>query len=251
MKYKNNIFFLFQNFLLLNILIASSYCSNYISMKINNLVNEQVNKIDDNLFSVEEFINHKIKNTLYSKISIGEPSQEIIILIDSEEYSYYLFKDICLLDSFFDENKSSTFQYNNNGKTFFYNGYGKTIYINETIILKSDINENKEIKLNNFPIMFMKDPKNDDFFNQRKSIKDITGKTCMTIGFRHIANFQDKISKNFLTTLKEFDVIDDYILFIEYDKEGNEEYLILGGYPEEIFKEKKKYELKKSKSNSY
>ena len=73
----------------------------------------------------------------------------------------------------------------------------------------------------------------------------------MTNGFRHIANFQDKISKNFLTTLKEFDVMDDYILFIEYDKEGNEEYLILGGYPEEIFKEKKKYELKKSKSNSY
>ena len=248
MKYKNNIFFLFQKFLLLNILIASSYCSNYISMKIKNLVNEQVNNIDDNLFSVEEFINQKIKNALYSKINIGEPSQEIIILIDSEEYSYYLFKDICLLDSFFDENKSTTFQYNNNGKTFFYNGYGKTIYINETIILKNDINENKEIKLNNFPIMFMKDPKNDDFFNQRKSIKDITGKTCMTIGFRHIANFQDKISKNFLTTLKEFDVIDDYILFIEYDKEGNEEYLILGGYPEEIFKEKKKYELKNQKA---
>ena len=50
-------------------------------------------------------------------------------------------------------------------------------------------------------------------------------------------------------TLKEFDVIDDYILlFIEYYKDGNEEYLILGGYPEEIFKEKKKYELKNQKT---
>ena len=135
MKYKNNIIFLFQNFLLFNILIAS-YCSNYISMKIINLINEQVNKIDDNLFSIEEFINLKLKNTLYSKISIGEPSQEIIILIDSEEYSYFLFKDICLIDSFFDENKSITFKYNNNERTFYYNGYGKAIYINETIILK-------------------------------------------------------------------------------------------------------------------
>ena len=79
-------------------------------------------------------------------------------------------------------------------------------------------------------------------------IKDITGKTCMTIGFRHIANFQDKISKNFLMVLKEFDVIDDYILFIEYDKKGNEQYLILGGYPEEIFKGNKKYELKNQKA---
>ena len=169
MKIKKNIFFLFQNFLLFNIL-TTSYCSNYISMKIKNLINEQANKIDDNLFSVEEFINQNINNIIYSKISIGEPSQEIIILIDSEEYSYFLFKDICILDSYFDENKSTTFQYNNNENTFFYNGYGKTIYINETIILKSDINENKEIKLNNFPIMFMKDPKNDEFFNQRNSI---------------------------------------------------------------------------------
>ena len=247
MKIKKNIFFLFQNFLLFNIL-TTSYCSNYISMKIKNLINEQANKIDDNLFSVEEFINQNINNIIYSKISIGEPSQEIIILIDSEEYSYFLFKDICILDSYFDENKSTTFQYNNNENTFFYNGYGKTIYINETIILKSDINENKEIKLNNFPIMFMKDPKNDEFFNQRKSIKDITGKTCMTIGFRHIANFHDKISKNFLMVLKEFDAIDDYILFIEYDKKGNEEYLILGGYPDEIFKGNKKYELKNQKA---
>jgi len=161
-------------------------------MKINNLINERLNKIYDNLFSVEQFIIQKIKNTLYSKISIGETSQEIIISTDSEEYIYFLFKDICLLDSFFDENKSSTFHYNNNGKT---------IYINETIILKNDINENKEIKLNNFPIMFIKEPKNDDFFNQRNSIKDITGKACMIIGFRHIANFQDKIPKNFLMTL--------------------------------------------------
>ena len=247
MKSKNNFCFLFQNLLLINFL-TTSYCSNYISMKIINLINEQANKIDDNLFSVEEFINQNINNIIYSKISIGEPSQEIIILIDSEEYSYFLFKDICLLDSFFDESKSITFQYNNNENTFYYNGYGKAIYINETIILKNDINENKEIKLNNFPIMFMKDPKNDEFFNQRNSIKDITGKTCMTIGFRHIANFQDKISKNFLMVLKKFDVIDDYILFIEYDKKGNEQHLILGGYPEEIFKGNKKYELKNQKA---
>ncbi len=48
--------------------------------------------------------------------------------------------------------------------------------------------------------------------------------------------------------LKEFDVIDDFILFIEYDKKGNEQYLILGGYSKEIFKGNKKYELKNQKA---
>ena len=111
------------------------------------------------------------------------------------------------------------------------------------------LNENnKEIKIKKFPIMFMKDPKNDEFFIKRNSIKDITGKTCATIGFRYIGNFHDKISKNFLLVLKDLDIIDDYILFLEYDKNGNEDYLILGGYPEELFKNKKMYMLENQRT---
>ena len=82
--------------------------------------------------------------------------------------------------------------------------------------------------------MFMKDPKNDEFFLSRNSLSDITGKTCATIGFRFISNYQDLISKNFLLVLKDKNIIDDYTVFIEYDKNGNEKNIIFGGYVEEI-----------------
>ena len=150
--------------------------------------------------------------------------------INTEEYSYYIYKDTCVLNSFYDENKSSTYSPNNEFH-FFYNGYGKTIYINESISFANK-------RINNFPIMFMKDPKNDDFFNQRYSINDITEKTCATIGLRFIKNYNDKISKNFISILNDLDIIDDYIIFFDYDESGNEKFLLLGEYPEMVFKNK-------------
>ena len=84
--------------------------------------------------------------------------------------------------------------------------------------------------------MFMKDPKNDEFFNERFSISDITEKTCATIGLRFIKTYGDKISKNFLSVLNDLDIINDNIMFIEYDKTGKEKYLLLGEYPDIAYK---------------
>ena len=84
--------------------------------------------------------------------------------------------------------------------------------------------------------MFMKDPKNDEFFNERFSISDITEKTCATIGLRFIKTYGDKISKNFLSVLNDLDIINDNIMFIEYDKTGKEKYLLLGEYPDIVYK---------------
>ena len=84
--------------------------------------------------------------------------------------------------------------------------------------------------------MFMKDPKNDEFFNERFSISDITEKTCATIGLRFIKTYGDKISKNFLSVLNDLDIINDKIMFIEYDKTGKEKYLLLGEYPDIVYK---------------
>ena len=184
--------------------------------------------INDDNFTYENFIELMLDNILYTKIKIGEPKQEIFALINAEEYSYYIYKDICKLDSNYEENKSITYNPNDEYQ-FFYNGYGKTIYINESISFKE-----KEIK--NFPIMLMKDPKNDEYFNKRNSINDITGKTCVTIGLRFTKNYNDKISKNFISTLYDLDVIDNYVIFIEYDRMGKEKFLLLGEYPEMLFK---------------
>ena len=229
--------------------ISLIYSLNYISMDIINYSNEQIKKISDDSFSFYDFINNVVGNSIYTKIKLGEPPQEIKTWINSEEYSYFLFKDTCILDSQFNENKSTTFEPNYN-KTFYYNGYGETIYVNETITLIKDINSNnnKEIKIDKFPIMFMKDPANDAFFIQRFSKDDITGKTCATIGFRYISNYHDDISKNFLLVLKNLDIIDNYNVFIEYDKNCDEQYLFLGGYPNEIFKDKIKYKIENQRT---
>ena len=225
------IYFLFQIFLsLIN-------CSNYISMKLRNYNNELIQAIPDNYFTYEHFINITIKNSIFTSIKIGNPSQEVKTWIDSDEFSYFLYKDICTLDSYYNEKSSLTFEPNYNN-TFLYNGYGQTIYINENLILNNDINENKNIKLPKFPLMFMKDPKNDKMFNYIHSIDDITNKTCATIGLKNMVNNNDKNIKNFIVTLKEKDIIDDYTIFIEYDNNSNEDYLIIGGYPEEIYNDK-------------
>ena len=224
---------LFQNCILL------VNCSNYISMKLKNYNNEYIKTIPDNNFTFEHFINNTINNLIYTSIKIGTPSQTIKTWINSDELSYFLYKDICILDSYFNENISTSFE-TNESKTFYYNGYGTATYINETIILENNINEteSKEIKINKFPIMFMKDPKNDKMFKNMHSIDEITGKTCATIGFKYIGNYNDNNSKDFTITLKAREIIDDYTVFIEFDENGNEKYLILGGYPEEIFENK-------------
>ena len=153
-------FFVFINY------ISLIYSSNYISMNIISYNSEKINDIQDNSFTPQDFLNTKITTPLYTKIKIGDSPQELITWINSEEYSYFIFKDTCIIDSDYNENKSKTFEPNFD-KIFYYNGYGETIYINETIILNNDINNeknNKEIKIEKFPIMFMKDQKMMNFF---------------------------------------------------------------------------------------
>ena len=143
-----------------------------------------------------------LKNSIYTTIKIGNPNQYVKTWIDSDEYSYFLYKDTCILDSYYNENDSLSYEPNET-KTYFYKGYGEAFYINETFTLENNINENNnEIIIKKFPILFMKDPRNDKRFNDMHSIEEITNKTCATIGFRYMANFNDKDSKDFIITLK-------------------------------------------------
>jgi hypothetical protein len=207
-------------------------------MKLHNYNKELISKIPENSFNIEHFVNLTINNLIYTTIKVGNPKQEIKTWIDSDEYSYFLFKDTCTLDSYYNENISLTFE-PNESTTFFYHGYGQTIYINEAITLNNDINENKkEIEIQKMPIMFMKDPKNDKMFNTINPVPEITNKTCATIGFCFLGKLNDKTSKNFMLTLKEKEIIDEYTIFIDYDNNADENYLIIGGYPENTFSNK-------------
>ena len=225
-------------FLFLQVYISFIYCSNYISMKLSNYNNEIIKKIPDVSFNYQYFINNTIENYIYTTISIGNPIQYVKTWIDTDEFSYFLYKDTCILESFYYEDNSITYK-PDTSKTYSYKGYGEAIFINESFIFKNSVDNNdKEIKLNQFPILFMPDPKNDKRFNDMHSPEEITNKTCATIGFRYISNYNDKTSKDFIEALKEKEIIDDYIIFIEYDRNGNEQNLIIGGYPEEVFQNK-------------
>ena len=213
-------------------LFTSAY-SHSIIFELSNYVNNKLNSIKDDEFTYHNFTNLLIDNSLYTKIKIGQPYQEIIAWINAEEYSYFLFKNICKLDSYYDETKSKTYSPNDDYK-FLYNGYSQTIYINESFYFGK-----KEIK--EFPIMFMRKPENDTNFIQRNSINDITGKTCITFGFRFIKNYYESNYKNFLSVLNDLDIINDYIVFFEYDEKGNEKFLLLGEYTDIIFKNKYAY----------
>ena len=212
------------------IALSSSVHPNHIIFDLSNFMDYKLNQIEDDVFSSQNFIKIMIDNSLYTRIKIGEPYQEIIAWINSEEYSYFLYKDICKLDSYYDETKSRTFCPNNDNQ-FLYKGYGQTIYINESFTFG-------QIETKNFPIIFMKDPKNDKAFIIRNSINDITGKSCATIGLRFIKDYYEGNLKNFISVLNNLDIIDSRILFFDYDENGNEKFLLLGEYPEIIFKNK-------------
>lgn len=231
----NNIIFIW--FILQNFLFFSIY-NKYAYFELINYTEKKLSLIPDNKFTYKDFINIIIDNIIYTKISIGEPKQNLIALINSEEYSYFIFKDICTLNSYYNQNISKAFNYNDKEKTFFYNDYSKALYVKETISL--NINKKEKI-INDFPIMFMNDPLNDELFNKRSSL-NITGKTCFTIGLKFMENNGNKNAKNFISVLNNENIIDSNLLFIEYDENGKEKNLILGEYPECL--DSKKYSIK-------
>ena len=120
-------------------LFTSAY-SHSIIFELSNYVNNKLNSIKDDEFTYLNFTNLLIDNSLYTKIKIGQPYQEIIAWINAEEYSYFLFKNICKLDSYYDETKSKTFCPNSD-QQFLFKGYGQTIFSNESFIFGQ-----KEIK---------------------------------------------------------------------------------------------------------
>ena len=105
-------------------LFTSAY-SHSIIFELSNYVNNKLNSIKDDEFTYHNFTNLLIDNSLYTKIKIGQPYQEIIAWINAEEYSYFLFKNICNLDSYYDETKSKTYSPNDDYK-FLYYVYEKT-----------------------------------------------------------------------------------------------------------------------------
>ena len=226
----------FINVLILLLIVKESYFSEFISLKLSNYNIEQQITSENSGNIAKNFLNFHIENKYYSTLGIGTSPQKIKTWIDFDEYSCYLLKDICPLNnSKYDSNISSTFQknpsYNNK---FSYLDYGSAFFINEAIILNNT--DNEKILLENIQIIYMPNPSNDSKFLSIHKNLEITNNSCLTIGLGYLNNKRHIIKENMLTLLKENKIIDYNLFFIYYDKIEKEKSLIIGNYPEKIFK---------------
>ena len=218
-------------------------------MKLYSYTFEQFSSLSEN-FSLTDFLNFTVQNKFYTELKLGTPVQKIKTWIDSNECSYYLLKNTCILnDSFFNENNSYTFHpnsYDAYGKYFtYFHRDGRAYNANDTFYLNNDINNiSKEISVNEFTFAFIFEQINSTLFRPNPIIHEYTGKSCATIGFRfrYKGDIYEENSKNFLEMLKIKNVIDSYLVFIKYDDNKNENYLFFGEYPENIFSGKYKTE---------
>ena len=238
---------IFINVFILLFVLKESSPTNFISVKLSNYYENQINSLKNSENITRNFKNFHIKNKYYTTLEIGTSPQKIKAWIDFEEYSCYLLKDVCPLNnSKYDHENSLTFRKDSlyNSK-FTYLDYGSAFFINEIIIINST--DNKRFLIENMPIIFMPSPSNDSkFLSIHKNI-EFTNNSCLNLGFGYLNN-KRHITKNcLLTLLKENKMIDYNLFFIFNDKIKNEKSLIIGNYPEKIFSDK--YKIQKPKKS--
>ena len=169
---------------------------------------------ESNISNIYQFINYFESNNLFSIVKIGEPSQELEVLIKDEEYKFLIDSFYCNLKSFYNKSISRTFTYNitMEDETDY---YFKEDIAQETFYVYSDLNLQNLKKIEN--IRFKYEEKNKEIYN------------CAKISLQIFKNNYN----NFIFQLKKLGYIDSYswtVKFIENDA-NFEGYLIVGDYP--------------------
>ena len=193
-----------------------------------------------NISSSYEFINNYMNNNLYTIIQMGNPKQNIEMIITEEDIVFSIRKNKCLLkEYYFDKNKSQTFKNLTKGKGRFYESSEAEdtffFYKNYTNI------ENNIIKVDNLKFVFENEKKAD--------YKEILKYNCALLSLNLFRNNIANNDYNFILELKKLDIIDNHAWSIKYINELDnnninpnlEGYLIIGDYPH-IY-EKDKYDI--------
>ena len=193
-----------------------------------------------NISSSYEFINNYMNNNLYTIIQMGNPKQNIEMIITEEDIVFSIRKTKCLLkEYYFDKNKSQTFKNLTKGKGRFYESSEAEdtffFYKNYTNI------ENNIIKVDNLKFVFENEKKAD--------YKEILKYNCALLSLNLFRNNIANNDYNFILELKKLDIIDNHAWSIKYINELDnnninpnlEGYLIIGDYPH-IY-EKDKYDI--------
>ena len=173
-----------------------------------------------------EFIDYFQQNNLYSIIKIGDPPQNLEIIIKEEYYPFSISSLYCNLNEFYNKNISKAFINISKFEEYIYNIHDSCI-AEETFYFYSDINLNRLEKFENIEFIYEREKQT------RKGETEIYN-NCGIIGFGLSKYNNEKNKYNLITQLKKLDFIFEYtwsIKFIENDKNDLEGYLIIGDYP--------------------
>lgn len=175
--------------------------------------------INRNLTNTYELINYFLPNNLYTLIKIGEPSQDLEVLIKEEEIIFSVTSVYCNLKTFYNKNTSKDFSF-------------ITSYNNDKNVVSETFRVYTDLALKN-----LKKIEKIKFIYEKEKKKIISGKefynNCGVIS-TEIFHTNENNKYNFIYELKQLDLINDYSWTIKYiNKNENdiEGFLIIGDYP--------------------
>ena len=177
-------------------------------------------KENQEINNFQNFIQYSQPNKIYSEFEIGKPSQKMEVVINDDNYGFFVSNLICYTNSFYNIYDSNTFK---NITPFNIKKYPySNCAISEDIInLYTDLELKNKIEINNFNFLYT---------NTNNNIN------CGTIGLGFFEYTPDENCENFIIEMKKLQFIDDYSWTIKYTKNESSEYdglLVIGGYPHE------------------
>ena len=200
-KYRIYIFFLFIQLSFMKILIIP------FKRKINQNIDE--NNLMQNLF----------KNEIYTKISIGTPPQKFNIFIKLFQFPFFLITEDYKegKQEKFNQNKSKTFEYlDHYTNTFFFYDYKNGNMCKDNFYLGK---EKQNIEKLNFILAK----------NLIEDANEYSGELGLNLYWNIYTTMS--IKDNIINQLKEKEIIDDNIFYLQYsDKKEDEGKLIIGNY---------------------
>ena len=226
MNFKYNLLFWF----LLNFL---SIKSSFIQFPLYTFLSDKPNKTTE-----ASYVNYFLKNTIYTYINIGTPSQKIVANIVSNNYSFYIYYNRCEIPSEFLIQKSKSYNETENGYLL------TDIYV-KTFLIQDNISFFDENKNNSYKMTFLFSSLNNS--NSESKIEK-QPYTCAHIGLKLSPPNMKSYNYNFIKSLKELKLINDYVYYIDHNKN----YLIIGEEPHILNnKEFKEYQLRIINSVDY
>ena len=165
------------------------------------------------------YVKYFSENNLYTHLKIGFPPQDIVSILNFNDYPFFIYYNKCEIYSNFNIENSNS--YNKNDFQYLLTDiYTYTYLVNDYFYINKD---------KTFNLTYLFSPVNKDE-SERKIPK--LPYTCANIGLLMSPPDSKSYNYNFIRELKSLNAIKDYVYFIEYnpknDEQGN---LIIGDEP--------------------